>query len=273
MDKICIEELKIFAHHGVFEHENINGQNFYVNAVLYVDTESAGISDMLERSVDYGSICKFIENVMTENTYQLIEAAAQAVASAILRTYELVESVDIEIRKPEAPIDMEFGSVSVKIHRSWHTAMIALGSNMGDSRSYIEGAVSKLLNNEYIKDVKQSELIVTKPYGYTDQEDFLNGAVICRTIYSPHGLLRLMQSIENEAGRVREIHWGPRTLDLDLILYDNEIINDSDLIVPHPDMHNRTFVLEPAAELAPGYRHPILGLTLAQLLEKLKNNG
>lgn len=100
MDKICIEELKIFAHHGVFEHENINGQNFYVNAVLYVDTESAGISDMLERSVDYGSVCKLIENVMTENTYQLIEAAAQAVASAILRTYELVESVDIEIRKP-----------------------------------------------------------------------------------------------------------------------------------------------------------------------------
>lgn len=272
MDKICIEELKIFAHHGVFEHENLNGQNFYVNAVLYVDTEGAGISDDLERSVDYGSVCNLIKNVMTENTYRLIETAAQAVASAILRNYDLIESVEIEMRKPEAPIDMEFGSVSVKIHRSWHTAVIALGSNIGDSRAYIEEAVSKLLKNEYIKDVKQSKLIVTKPYGYTDQEDFLNGAVICRTIYSPHGLLRFMQSIENEAGRIREIRWGPRTLDLDLILYDNAIINDPDLIVPHPDMHNRNFVLEPVAELAPGYLHPVLGLTLAQLLEKLKNN-
>lgn len=272
MDKICIEELKIFAHHGVFEHETLNGQNFYVNAVLYVDTELAGISDELVYSVDYGSVCKLIEEVMTKSTYQLIESAAQAVATAILCNYQLVNSVDIEIRKPEAPIDMDFGSVSVKISRSWHTAMIALGSNIGNSREYIDKAVNRLRENIYISNVKQSDLIVTKPYGYTEQNDFLNGAVICRTIYSPHGLLRFMQSVENEAGRTREIHWGPRTLDMDLIFYDNEIINTSDLTVPHPDMHNRTFVLEPAVELAPDYRHPVLGKTLVQLLERLKNN-
>lgn len=273
MDKICIDELKIFGYHGVFEHENINGQNFYVNAVLFVDTENAGITDNLEYSVDYGSVCNLIKKVMTENTYKLIEAAAQAVAVSILKTYELVKSVDIEIRKPEAPIDMDFRSVSVKIHRSWHTALIALGSNMGDTRAYIEQAVKKLEENDYIKNIKQSELIITKPYGYTNQNDFLNGAVICHTLYLPHKLLEFMQSIENAAGRVRDIHWGPRTLDLDLILYDDEIINDSDLIVPHPDMHNRLFVLEPAAKLAPNYRHPVIGLTLKQLLDSLKNNN
>ena len=272
MDRICIDELKIFAHHGVFEHENLNGQNFYVNAVLYVDTENAGITDNLKYSVDYGSVCGLIKKIMTENTYRLIETAAQTVAASILRNYKLVNSVDIEIRKPEAPIDMEFGSVSVKIHRSWHTALIALGSNIGDSRMYIEEAVNKLRENDYIKDVKQSELIITKPYGYTNQDDFLNGAVICQTLYSPHKLLEFMQSVENDAGRVRDIHWGPRTLDLDLIMYDNEIINDPDLTVPHPDMQNRLFVLEPAAELAPNYRHPVIGLTLSQLLDKLKKN-
>lgn len=270
MDKICIEELKIFAYHGVFEHEKQNGQNFYVNAVLYLDTERAGILDELAYSVDYGSVCKLIEEVMTKNTYRLLESVAQAVATAILCHYKLVNSIDIEIRKPEAPIDMEFGSVSVKISRGWHTAMIALGSNIGNSREYIDKAVNKLRKSTYISNVKQSDLIVTKPYGYTEQDDFLNGAVICRTIYSPHGLLRFMQSIENEAGRTREIHWGPRTLDMDLIFYDNEIINTPDLIVPHPDMHNRTFVLEPAIELAPNYRHPVLGKTLIQLLECLK---
>lgn len=272
MDRICIKELEIFAHHGVFEHEKINGQNFYVNAVLYVDTESAGISDDLEQSVDYGSVCSLIKKVMTEKNYNLIEAAAQAVACSILCKFRFVKSVDIEIRKPEAPIDMKFDSVSVKIHRSWHTVIIAVGSNMGDSKAYITEAVKKLSENDYIKDLRQSELIVTKPYGYTEQEDFLNGAVICQTIYSPHGLLKLLQSIENEAGRVRKIHWGPRTLDLDLILYDDEIINDADLTVPHPDMHNRMFVLKPAAELAPNYRHPVIGLTLAQLRDKLSEN-
>lgn len=270
MDKICIDELKIFAHHGVFEHENINGQNFYVNAVLYVDTEKAGISDDLEDSVNCGTVCELIGRVMTENTYKLIETAAQSVAEAILREYDLVHSVDIEIRKPEAPIDMEFGSVSVKINRGWHDVLVALGSNMGDSRSLIENAVAELKNSRCNKDIRCSDLIVTKPYGYTEQDDFINGAVRFRTMLSPHGLLDLLHDIENKAGRKREIHWGPRTLDLDIIFYDKVIMEDDDLIIPHADMHNRSFVLEPAAQLMPNYRHPVLGKTAAQLLDGLK---
>lgn len=271
MDRICVDELKIFAHHGVFEHENINGQNFYVNAVLYVDTEKAASLDMLEYSVDYGSVCKLIGNVLTEKKYKLIEAAAQAVTDAVLREFPLVEKINLELRKPEAPIDMDFGSVSVKISRGWHTALIALGSNIGDSRQYIENAVSQLSSDKRIRDVRVSELITTKPYGYTEQDDFLNGALLCRTTCSPHTLLDLLHDVENSARRTREIHWGPRTLDLDLIFYDNDIISEPDLIVPHPDMQNRSFVLIPAAELIPYYRHPLLGLTISQLLERLNS--
>ena len=211
-----------------------------------------------------------IGKVMTENTYKLIETAAQSVAEAILREYSLVNSVEIEIRKPEAPIDMEFGSVSVKIKRGWHDVLVALGSNMGDSRSCIENAVAELKNSRYNKDIRCSDLIVTKPYGYTEQDDFLNGAVRFRTMLSPHGLLDLLHDIENNAGRKREIHWGPRTLDLDIIFYDKVIMEEDDLIIPHADMHNRSFVLEPAAQLMPNYRHPVLGKTVVQLLEGLK---
>lgn len=269
MDKICIENLKIFAYHGVFDEEKRTGQNFYVNAVLELDAEKAGMLDDLSLSEDYGKVCLLIESVMTEASYDLIEAAAQAVACEILRNFPLVRSAEVEIKKPEAPIKMEFGSVSVKIKRGWHTAVIALGSNIGESRQLIENAVNSFRESGSFRNVRASDLIVTKPYGYTDQPDFLNGALICETLYSPHGLLDLMQSIENAAGRTREIHWGPRTLDLDLIFYDEEIISDSRLIVPHPDMQNRRFVLEPVAQLAPWYRHPILRSTAAQLLDKL----
>lgn len=272
MDKICIEELKIFAYHGVFEHENINGQNFFVNAVLYVDNEKAGISDSLDDSVDYSKVCSLIERVMTENTYKLIETAAQRIAEAILTEFKLVNSVDVEVRKPEAPIDIEFGSVSVKIHRGWHNVLVAVGSNIGNSRKYIENGIKALEDSKYNKELKRSELIVTKPYGYTDQPDFLNGAVRFSTMLSPQGLLDLLHDIEKAADRKRDIHWGPRTLDLDIIFYDREIIDHDDLIVPHPDMQNRSFVLLPAAELMPEYRHPVLRMTVAQLLRRLQEN-
>ena len=188
---------------------------------------------------------------MTENTYKLIEKAAQSIAEAILLEYGLVKSVDIEVRKPEAPIDMEFGSVSVKINRGWNDVLVAVGSNMGDSRGYIENGLAELENSRYIKDMKRSELIVTKPYGYTDQDDFINGAVRLKTMLSPRGLLDLLHDIENKADRKRIIHWGPRTLDLDILLYDDIRMNDKELTIPHPDMKNREFVLKPLAEIAP----------------------
>lgn len=270
MDEIRIDNLEIFAHHGVFEHEKTEGQNFYVNAVLYTDTFKAGQNDDLTLSVDYGKVCDIIESIMTRQTFNLIETAAQSVAAGILQKFDNLKSIDVEIRKPHAPIKQPFESVSVKIRRSWQTAVVALGSNLGNSRELIENAVARFHSSDNFKRVKTSELIVTKPYGYTEQPDFLNGAMIFKTLLPPHELLDFMQDIERKADRKREIHWGPRTLDLDLILYGNEIISDERLTVPHPDMQNRDFVLRPLCEIAPFYRHPIFGLTPRQLLDNLE---
>jgi dihydroneopterin aldolase/2-amino-4-hydroxy-6-hydroxymethyldihydropteridine diphosphokinase len=273
MDEIRIDNLKIFAHHGVFAEEKAHGQNFYVNAVLRVDAFAAGERDDLNLSVNYGLVCEFIEKTMTAKTYDLIETAAQAVALGILRTFDRVRSVDIEIRKPHAPIPLPFESVSVKISRAWTKAVVALGSNIGDSRKLISKAVERFRGSDYFRGVKVSELIVTKPYGYTDQPDFLNGAMVFETVLPPHALLDFMQESERLAKRTREIHWGPRTLDLDLILYGGEILSDERLTLPHPDFRNREFVLKPLCEIAPYLLDPVTKRTAAQLLARLEKRA
>lgn len=269
-DEIRIEELEIFAHHGVYDFETKNGQNFYVNAVLYTDTQKAGKSDELTDSTNYGEVCAFITEFLTQNTYKLLEAAAEHVAEAVLLTFPLIIGLSFEIRKPEAPIPLPFGSVSVKIERFWHTAYIALGSNMGEKERYLDMALEEFQKNPKMRLLKTAAYIETEPYGGVEQDVFVNSICKVETLYSPYDLLDELHRIEQMANRTREIHWGPRTLDLDIIFYDDLVMAEDDLIIPHADMENRTFVLKPLCEIAPYYRHPVNGLTGRQMLEKLK---
>ena len=269
-DEIRIEELEIFAHHGVYDFETKNGQNFYVNAVLYTDTQKAGTSDELTDSTNYGEVCAFITEFLTQNTYKLLEAAAEHVAEAVLLTFPLIKGLSFEIRKPEAPIPLPFGSVSVKIERFWHTAYIALGSNMGEKERYLDMALEEFQKNPKMRLLKTAAYIETEPYGGVEQDVFVNSICKVETLYSPYDLLDELHRIEQMANRTREIHWGPRTLDLDIIYYDDLVMAEDDLIIPHADMENRTFVLKPLCEIAPYCRHPVNGLTGRQMLEKLK---
>ncbi len=268
-DEIRIELLEVYAYHGVFPEEKREGQTFLVNAVLYTDTRKAGRSDQLEQSTDYGDVCGFITEWMKENICNLIETVAERLTQEVLLRYDLISGIDLEIRKPEAPIKQPFGCVSVKVHRQWHRVFLGVGSNMGDRRQYIQEAVKALREHPLILVRRVSELIVTEPYGGVEQEDFLNGAVEIETLLSPRELLEALHVIEAAAGRVRELRWGPRTLDLDIIFYDRLVYEDDALVIPHQDMENRRFVLEPLHMLAPNYRHPILGKTIAQLLERV----
>jgi len=269
-DEIRIEELELFAHHGVYDFETENGQNFYVNAVLYTDTAKAGKTDELTDSTNYGEVCSFITGFLTKNTYKLLEAAAEKVTEAILLTFPLVKGVSFEIRKPQAPIPLPFGSVSVKIERFWHMAYIALGSNMGDKKKYLDMALEEIKSNPKMRLLQTASYMESEPYGGVEQDTFVNSLCQVETIYQPYDLLEELHRIEGLANRKRDIHWGPRTLDLDIIYYDNLVMADRDLIIPHADMENRIFVLKPLYEVAPYMRHPSSGLTTKQMLDNLK---
>lgn len=270
MDKIIISRLNVFCNHGVFEEEKINGQNFYVSAEIGIDALKPGKSDELSDSVNYAEVCTMITDWMKSNTCNLIETVAHNLAIMILEYSELVKSVKIRIDKPEAPIGLPFDTVAVEIERSWHTAYIATGSNMGDSMSIIQNAVVELNETPGIIVVDESPLVYTEPYGGVKQDDFLNGCVCIKTRLTPQELLDELHRIESNAGRTREIHWGPRTLDLDIIFYDEIVMHTKDLTIPHVDMANRLFVLEPMMNLAPYAYNPVTGLTVEQMYNKLK---
>ncbi len=266
MDLIKIENLEIYAYHGVFPEETKEGQIFYINAILYADVRKAGENDDLECSTDYGKVCHFMTDWMQNNTCKLIEAVAERLAKECLLAFPLVQKIKLEIRKPQAPVGLPFGSISVEIERGWHRVYLALGSNMGDRETYIRNGITMLEEMPENRIIKISNLIGTKPYGGVEQEDFLNGCLSMDTLLTPTQLLSALHEIEKEAGRERKIHWGPRTLDLDIIFYDDLVYEDEELIIPHVDMENRKFVLEPMCEIAPNLRHPILRRTMRQLL-------
>ncbi|KRQ87888.1 Bifunctional folate synthesis protein [Caloramator mitchellensis] len=146
---------------------------------------------------------------------------------------------------------------------------VAFGTNIGDKTDNIEQAL-KLMEDRGLKIIKKSSIVSTEPYGYTNQPEFLNGVVEVITDLNPRQVLETLLNIEKDMGRIREFKWGPRNIDLDIIFFNSDVINEEDLKIPHPDMHNREFVLKPLCEIAPELVHPILKKSINQLLDELQ---
>lgn len=271
-DEIIISGLKVFAWHGVYEEEREKGQNFIINAKLLLDTAAAGNSDSLEDSVDYGKVSLFIDEFMRINQFNLLETIVNRLARKILVKFPMVESVILEVAKPEAPIPVPLDNVSVRVERSWHRAYIASGSNMGDSEDLIRSAMENLDADENCRVLRKSKMYRSKPYGGIAQDDYFNNVFCLDTLYSPLELLFRLQEEEKEAGRERTVRWGPRTLDLDIIYYDDLILERDHLRIPHLEMSKRDFVLLPLSEIAPYKRHPILGMTTLEMLGKIRES-
>ncbi|MEH6940665.1 2-amino-4-hydroxy-6-hydroxymethyldihydropteridine diphosphokinase [Bacillus sp. JJ722] len=148
-------------------------------------------------------------------------------------------------------------------------AYLSLGSNLDDRLLYLHDAVRLLHDNEHIEVMDVSSLYETDPVGYTDQGNFLNIVVKLKTTYTAEQLLSVSQSIENQLGRKRIIRWGPRTVDLDILLFNHENIETDGLSVPHPRMHERAFVIIPLVEVEPNIQLPTTGQFLNEVLERM----
>lgn len=271
MSLINIKDLKINACHGCFDEEKVNPQPFIFDCTLEYDFEKASLSDDLKDTLDYGAIMQTICDFATQNTFNLIETLCYRCASLIMQKYP-VKSVDMTLRKPEAPVNLDFGDVSVNVRLERTQAILSLGSNLGEKQNTLQTAIKKLGDNPAIKVLKTSSFLENPPYGGVAKNTFVNCAVLIDTYLSAHSLLEYLHIIENEAKRERTVRWGDRTLDIDIVFYGDKIMCTDELTIPHTDYENRDFVLIPLNEICPDWICPVhrkkIKTMLGELLER-----
>ena len=270
MDEIRVKNLEVFCNHGVYKEENVLGQKFLVDASLFLSVRKAGRTDALGDSVSYGDVCRLITAEMKKQNDQLLERVAERLAEQILLQFPLVRAVRVMVKKPWAPVMLHLDYAAVTVERGWHQAYVGAGSNMGDRSAYLSEAERKLKEDGNIRNFRAAAVIETEPYGYVEQDPFLNTVFAFDTLYEPEELLDRLHELEQAARRERKIHWGPRTLDLDILLYDDRVTESPELTLPHPEMHRRLFVLVPLCELNPYGVHPLYRRRFVEYKEELE---
>ena len=257
MDKIHIKGLEIIGFHGAIPEEKVLGQKFILSFELDVDLRQAGKNDDLTKTVHYGELAQKVEEEFTKTSYDLIEKAAEEICEFVLLNYPLVKKVKLLLKKPWAPTRKHVEYVAVEIERKWNKVYIAAGSNLGNKEETLKEAIDKIDKRKDCVVTKVSNFYTTDPVGYEDQDQFVNCVFEIDTLQTPSELMDTLLEVEKDFKRERIIRWGPRTLDLDIIFYDDIISYDEHILIPHPRAHERQFVMKPMCDINPYYVHPI----------------
>lgn len=274
-DRIQIKDLLLRTIVGINEDERTKRQDVLINITLYADTRQAAASDEIEDAVNYRTITKRVVELVEGSRFYLVEKMAAEIA-AICLDDPRVERARVRVEKPGA---LRFArSVGVEIERDraagrrTNRVFISLGSNIDPERNLRE-AVSRLASHCQVLAV--SPVYETPPVGRTDQPNFLNAAVLAATELGAAQLKdRVLVQIERELGRVRtEEKNAPRTIDLDISLFNDQILDVGGRHIPDPEIVQRPHVARPLADLEPEYRHPETGQTLSEIAQALPDGG
>lgn len=256
LDRIELRGLRLMMVIGALDHEREATQPIEVDLDLHVDLSSACQNDELDDTIHYGVVCETIEKLAAQYHPFLLERLAGLIGDALLDAFPRLEALDITVRKLRPPIPSDVQTSAVAIHRTrvgsvvpdsdHHRAIIALGTNLGDRAGFLRFATRHLGSI-----VAQSQVYETAPVGPEGQGPYLNMVVVIDTPLDPFALLRRCQRVELAAGRERKVHWGPRTLDVDVLFYDDVTMQSPELTIPHPRINERGFVLAPLHDVAP----------------------
>ena len=257
MDEVILKGLRFEGRHGVSTAERAAPQPFEVDLILGLDLRPAGMTDSLDKTVDYSLAYQEVRHIVEEESYKLLEALGERIAERVLRLNRVIRA-DIVIKKLRPPIAGDYlcMAVHLKRERAEHRAYIGLGTNLGNREENLTAAGRRLGELPSSRIVKFSSRYTTQPWGKREQPEFLNQVVAIDTRLSARELLRELMEIEGVMGRRRAEKWGPRIIDLDLLLYGDQQIEEPDLIVPHPWLTRRAFILTPLLEVAPDLKLP-----------------
>jgi dihydroneopterin aldolase/2-amino-4-hydroxy-6-hydroxymethyldihydropteridine diphosphokinase len=255
-DRIEINGIRAVTIVGALEHEREIPQPLEIDVSFDVDLRDAGRSDELGDTVHYGLVADRIVAVVEESKDILLERLVARIADEVL-AFDRVDAVDVRLVKVRPPISVDAVNTAVCIRRTRadteipvHTARrayVALGSNLGDRIGFLRFGVRELGKVTAMSNVYETEPVG----GPDDQGAYLNMVVEVETSLDPFAFLRRCQRIEAAALRQRIVHWGPRTLDVDIVLFDETSIVSDELTIPHPRFSERTFVLAPLSDIAP----------------------
>jgi dihydroneopterin aldolase/2-amino-4-hydroxy-6-hydroxymethyldihydropteridine diphosphokinase len=275
-DRIQIKDLLLRTIIGINKEERRNRQDVLIDIVLYTDTRLAGISDSVDDTVNYRTITKRVIKLVEESQFYLVEKLAAEVAAVCLEDPR-VERARVRVEKPGAlrfarSVGVEIQRARAGAERASQYVFVALGSNM-DSEHNMRRAVEMLAARLSVLAV--SRVYETAPVGRTDQPRFLNAAVLVETNMPPQELkTQVLEDIERKLGRVRTGDKNaPRTIDLDIVLYGDQVLDIGQRHVPDPDILRYPHVAVPLADLAPQKRHPETSETLLHIAQDMPAAG
>lgn len=257
LDTITLTGLRAAGFHGVFDHERRDGQEFIIDVTVHLDFAGAAAADELDQTVHYGILAEAVVSAVERDPVDLIETVAERVANVAL-SYAAVQLVDVTIHKPSAPITVPFADVAVSIQRARVvpvTAVLSLGANLGDREATLRAAAHEIAALDGVTATASSTIVETPALTLAGIDEsapaYLNAAIQVSTTLSPDALLAELNAIEHAHGRTREVRWGARTLDIDIVVFGDVVRDDSRLTLPHPRAAERAFVLEPWLQIDP----------------------